>query len=179
MTIENNILELLVEGFVSPILQNGDIDKITTWTNGRCESGRHFSVEYRPHLGPWMDGIVGKTYQTYNSLPPCQEIDMSRHKLSIILWVNIRVRLPPSWNPVFGTTRLRFSSRPRFRTRARNPVGSRPGSFINRLRWTCVTRVVPPIYPTLHIRRQHRTWIMILLHRPPMLVGVLTGDILK
>ena len=29
MTIENNILEVLVEGFVSPILQNGDIDKIT------------------------------------------------------------------------------------------------------------------------------------------------------
>ena len=29
-----------------------------------------------------MDGIVGKTYQTYNSLPPCQEIDISRYKLS-------------------------------------------------------------------------------------------------
>ena len=29
-----------------------------------------------------MDGIVGKTYQTYNSLPPCQEIDISCHKLS-------------------------------------------------------------------------------------------------
>ena len=29
-----------------------------------------------------MDGIVGKTYQTYNSLPPYQEIDMSCHKLS-------------------------------------------------------------------------------------------------
>ena len=32
----------------------------------------------------WMDGIVGKTLynQTYNSLPPCQEIDISCHKLS-------------------------------------------------------------------------------------------------
>ena len=30
MTIENNILEALVKGFVSPILQIGDIDKITT-----------------------------------------------------------------------------------------------------------------------------------------------------
>ena len=30
MTIENDILEVLVEGFVSSILQNGDIDKITT-----------------------------------------------------------------------------------------------------------------------------------------------------
>ena len=30
MTIENNILEVLVGGFVSPILQIGDIDKITT-----------------------------------------------------------------------------------------------------------------------------------------------------
>ena len=29
-----------------------------------------------------MDGIVGKTYQTYNSLLPCQEIDISCHKLS-------------------------------------------------------------------------------------------------
>ena len=28
-----------------------------------------------------MDGIVGKTYQTYNSLRPCQEIDISCHKL--------------------------------------------------------------------------------------------------
>ena len=30
MTIENNILEVLVQGFVSPIFQIGDIDKITT-----------------------------------------------------------------------------------------------------------------------------------------------------
>ena len=29
-----------------------------------------------------MDGIVGKTYQTYNYLPPRQEIDISCHKLS-------------------------------------------------------------------------------------------------
>ena len=74
MTIENTILKVLVEGFVSPILQIGD--------NGRCESGSHFSVEYRHHLRPRMDGIVGKTYQTYNSLLPCQEIDISCHKLS-------------------------------------------------------------------------------------------------
>ena len=44
----------------------------------------------------------------------------------IILWVNIGVRLPPSWNSVFGTTWPRFSSPPRFRIRARNPVGPRP-----------------------------------------------------
>ena len=44
----------------------------------------------------------------------------------MILWVNIRVRSPPSWNPVFGTTWLRFSSRLRFRTQARNPVGPWP-----------------------------------------------------
>ena len=44
----------------------------------------------------------------------------------VILWVNIRVRPPPSWNSVFGTTWLRFSSRSRFRTRARNLVGPRP-----------------------------------------------------
>ena len=29
-----------------------------------------------------MDGIVGKTYQIYNSLAPCQEIDIPIHKLS-------------------------------------------------------------------------------------------------
>ena len=42
----------------------------------------HFSVNYRHHLGPRVGGIVGKTYQTYNFLPPCQEIDISRHKLN-------------------------------------------------------------------------------------------------
>ena len=44
----------------------------------------------------------------------------------MILWVNIRVRPPPSWNSVFGTTWLRFSSRSRFRTRARNLVRPQP-----------------------------------------------------
>ena len=29
-----------------------------------------------------MGGIVGKTYQIYSSLPPCQEIDISCHKLN-------------------------------------------------------------------------------------------------
>ena len=46
----------------------------------------------------------------------------------IILCVNIRVRSPPSWNSVFGTTWLRFSNWPRFRARTRNPVGPRPVS---------------------------------------------------
>ena len=46
----------------------------------------------------------------------------------IILWVNIRVQPLPSWNSIFGTTWLRFSSRSRFRTRARNLVGPRPGT---------------------------------------------------
>ena len=44
----------------------------------------------------------------------------------VILWVNIRVRPPPSWNSVFGTTWLRFSSRSWFRARARNLVGPGP-----------------------------------------------------
>ena len=43
----------------------------------------------------------------------------------IVVRVNIRFRSPPSWNSVFGTMWLRISSRPRFRTRARNPVGPR------------------------------------------------------
>ena len=45
----------------------------------------------------------------------------------VILWINFRVRPPPSWNSVFGTTWLRFSSRSRFRARARNLVGPGPG----------------------------------------------------
>ena len=60
-------LEVLPNGFVSPVFQSGDIDKITTSTNDRCEAGRHFTVEYRHHLGPRMDDTVGKTYQAYNS----------------------------------------------------------------------------------------------------------------
>ena len=34
------------------------------------------------HLGPWLDDIVGKTCQTYNSLPQCKEIYISYHKSS-------------------------------------------------------------------------------------------------
>ena len=48
----------------------------------------------------------------------------------VILWVNFRVRPPPSWNSVFGTTWLRFSSRSRFRARARNLVGPGPDSSV-------------------------------------------------
>ena len=61
--------------------------KVEIWTklrrkqNGRCESGRHILVEYQHHLGPRMDDIVGKTCQIYNSLPPCQEIAISCHRL--------------------------------------------------------------------------------------------------
>ena len=110
--------------------------------------------KYLHHLGPRMDGTVGKIYQAYNFLPPCQEINISCHKLSqidnfsvhennrtcrpfpiarpkclmrdfknlnridkpigqmsdepwkifvntVILWVNIQVWSPPSWNSVF------------------------------------------------------------------------------
>ena len=68
---------------LATIAKFDDIVKIGGCTQlGRGESGWHFSVEYRHHLRPWMDGIVGKTYKTYNSLPPCQEIDISCHKLS-------------------------------------------------------------------------------------------------
>ena len=83
-----------------------------------------------------MDGIVGKTYQTYNYLPPHQEIDISLscHKLSEN--DNFVSKYPSS---VADILKLRFcdhvtpiSSRPRFWTRARNPVGPRPGS-----RMTC------------------------------------------
>ena len=50
----------------------------------------------------------------------------------VILLVNIRVRPPPSWNSVFGTTWLRFSSRSRFRARARNLVGPGPVRNVDR-----------------------------------------------
>ena len=86
LTIENNILEVLVEGFVSPILQIGDIDKITTKTNGKWESGRHFSVEYRHHLRPRMDGIVCKTYQTYNYADPVYGVATICHQVRCLRW---------------------------------------------------------------------------------------------
>ena len=38
MTFENNILEVLVEGFVSPILQNVDIDRVPTQPGKREKS---------------------------------------------------------------------------------------------------------------------------------------------
>ena len=38
MTIENNILEVLVDGFVSPILQIGDIDKISEFGRRHLET---------------------------------------------------------------------------------------------------------------------------------------------
>ena len=46
------------------------------------ESWTHFSVEYRHHLGPHMDDIVDKTRRICSYLLPCQEIDMTCHKLS-------------------------------------------------------------------------------------------------
>ena len=45
----------------------------------------------------------------------------------IILWVNIQVRSPPSWNAFIGTTWLRFSSRPQFRTAQNDFSKFRPG----------------------------------------------------
>ena len=61
-----------------------------------------------------MDGIVGKTYQTYNSLRPCQEIDISCHKLgqnddfvskypslaAAILKLRFREHVTPIFQPV-------------------------------------------------------------------------------
>ena len=62
----------------------------------------------------------------------------------VILWVNFRVRPPPSWNSVFGTTWLRFSSRSRFRARARNLVGPGPVDSCQRLLRHCVSGVARP-----------------------------------
>ena len=59
----------------------------------------------------------------------------------VILWVNIRVRPPPSWNSVFGTTWLRFSSRSRFRARVRNLVG--PGPVYRSLKYLPNTGPLP------------------------------------
>ena len=59
MTIQNNILEVLVNG-----------------------SWRHFSVKYCIIWQPQMDDIVGKTCQTYDFFYPCQEIDIQCHKPS-------------------------------------------------------------------------------------------------
>ena len=49
--------------------------------NTGCESRRHFSVQYKPHMRLRMDDIVGiLTCQTDISLHPCQEI-VQYHKL--------------------------------------------------------------------------------------------------
>ena len=54
-----------------------------------------------------MDGIVGKTYQTYNYLHPCQEIDIC-HKLSQS--ENFVTKYPSS---VAAILKFRFRDRPR------------------------------------------------------------------
>ena len=73
MTIEINILEVLVDRFVSPILQNRDINKITTKTNGRCESAIPGGIS-QSNIGiTWGHGWMAllAKHQTYNSLPLC------------------------------------------------------------------------------------------------------------
>ena len=77
--------------------QNYDVNKMAGVNPG---ARTHFSVEYRHHLGPRMDSIVGKTYQTYNSLPPCQEIDIYHNKLSLI--DNFVSKYPISVTPTGG-----------------------------------------------------------------------------
>ena len=47
----------------------------------------------------------------------------------------------PSWNSVFGTTWLRFSSRSRFRNRARNLVGPRPDDVTTFLSYLSLSRL--------------------------------------
>ena len=61
----------------------------------------------------------------HNSLPLCQEIVITNWAKMVILWVNLRVLSPPSWNTVYGPTWLRNSSWCRFRPRVRNTVGPR------------------------------------------------------
>ena len=63
-------------------------EQISTWSlfSPPCASATYGSARMcrrknRHHMRPRMDGIVGTTYQTYNSLPPCQEIDVSCHNL--------------------------------------------------------------------------------------------------
>ena len=90
-------------------------------TNGRCESGKHFLVKYRHHLEPRMDVIVDKTCQTYNSLPPCQEIDINLAKI-VILWVNFRV-LAHLAIPFSGPRDPQIRTDPGFRPRPRIQSG--------------------------------------------------------
>ena len=77
MTIENNILKVLVEGICLPdspnwrYRRNYDINKWQVWI-------REEFLWYRHHLRSCMDGIVGKTYQTYNSLSPLDRFKYCR-----------------------------------------------------------------------------------------------------
>ena len=56
--------------------KNYDVNKWQVWIREAF-----LGLEYRHPLGPWLDDIVGKTCQIYNSLPPCKETDISFHKL--------------------------------------------------------------------------------------------------
>ena len=68
-----------------------------------------------------------KMSHTFQICPIGFALHMIYKAKMIILWVNIWVRSPPSLNSVLGTTWSRFSNRPWFRTRVRNPVGPQPG----------------------------------------------------
>ena len=66
MTIQNNILEVLPDRFVSPVLQSGDIQNYDVNKHDKCQVWiwESFPHEYQHHLGPRMDNIVSKAYQT-------------------------------------------------------------------------------------------------------------------
>ena len=75
-------------------MENYDVNKWQVWIREAFHTG-------------------GKTYQTYNSLPPCQEIDISRHKLcqndscaskypisvAAILKLRLRDHVTPNFQP--------------------------------------------------------------------------------
>ena len=82
MTTQNNILEVLGKRFVCPVLQSGEKTKLRH--KKKCQVWICETFLCRISASGATDGrhIVGKTYLTYNSFPPCQEIDISCHKIS-------------------------------------------------------------------------------------------------
>ena len=79
----------------------------------------------------------------------------------IILWVNIQVRSPPSWNSIFRTTWLRFSSWPWFWPQARNRVAPWPGlgsNMLNSQLKPALTSAGIPANQKSAVRSLHESW---------------------
>ena len=85
-----------------------------------CSATIRLNIKHPYQLHPFkMTGDCPQSNQLHFILVHRKLIFIYIIAISGNVSVNIQVRSPPSWNSVFGTMWLRFSSRPRFRTWAR------------------------------------------------------------